>query len=113
MLQVFQSLTRGERQLWLGSMLVILAFFGLSVETDWLSAGAALIGVTALIFVAKGYVLGQVLTIAFALVYGGISLGFQYYGEMLTYVGMTAPIAALAVISWVRHPYQGSKEVAV
>lgn len=70
MLQVFQSLTRGERQLWLGSMLVILAFFGLSVETDWLSAGAALIGVTALIFVAKGYVLGQVLTIAFALVYG-------------------------------------------
>lgn len=113
MLQVFQSLTRGERRLWLGSMLVILAAFGLSGGEDWLSAGAALIGVTALLFVAKGYVLGQVLTIAFALVYGGISLGFQYYGEMLTYVGMTAPIAALAVISWVRHPYQGSKEVAV
>lgn len=113
MLQAFQSLTRGERRLWLGSMLVILASFGLSGGADWLSAGAALIGVTALIFVAKGYVLGQVLTIAFALVYGGISLGFQYYGEMLTYVGMTAPIAALAVISWVRHPYQGSKEVAV
>lgn len=113
MLHTFQSLSRGEKLLWLGSVLVILMSFGLSGGADWLSAGAALIGVTALIFVAKGYVLGQVLTIVFALAYGGISLGFQYYGEMLTYVGMTAPIALLAVISWVRHPYQGSKEVAV
>lgn len=109
----FQSLTRGERRLWLCSVLVIVASFALSGGADWLSAIAALIGVTALIFVAKGFVLGQVLTVIFALVYGGISLGFQYYGEMLTYVGMTAPIAVLAVISWVRHPYEGSKEVAV
>lgn len=113
MFHVIQSLTRGEKRLWLCSVLVIVMSFALSGGADWLSAVAALIGVSALIFVAKGFVLGQVLTVVFALVYGAISLGFQYYGEMLTYVGMTAPIAVLAVISWVRHPYEGSKEVAV
>lgn len=111
--QVFKELTKGERRLWLGSVGVIVLSFALSGGGDWLSAFASLIGVTALIFVAKGYVLGQVLTVAFAVVYGVISWFFRYYGEMLTYMGMTAPIAVLAVISWLRHPYGDSREVAV
>lgn len=109
----FKSLTKGERLLWGCSVGVIAASFALSGGGDWLSAAAALIGVTALLFVAKGFVLGQVLTVAFALIYGGISCLFRYYGEMLTYVGMTAPMAAMTAIAWLRHPYEGSREVAV
>lgn len=109
---VFKALSRGEWLLWGSSVGVIVLSFVLS-GGGWPSCAAALIGVTALIFVAKGYVLGQVLTVAFALVYGGISCLFRYYGEMLTYVGMTAPMAALTAMAWLRHPYAGSREVSV
>lgn len=113
MINPMKELTRGERLQWLASVAVVALSFALSGGQDPLSAVASLIGVTALIFVAKGYVLGQVLTVVFAVFYGVISWYFRYYGEMITYLGMTAPIALMAVISWLRHPYKGSKEVAV
>ncbi len=78
-----------------------------------MTLAASLIGVTALIFVAKGYVIGQVLTVVFSVLYGIVSFAQQYYGEMITYLGMTAPIAIIAVISWLRHPFKGTKEVTV
>ncbi len=109
----FHDLTKFEKALWLTSMAVVILSFAISGGGDWLTMLSSLIGVTALIFVAKGYVLGQVLTVVFAVFYGIVSFFFRYYGEMLTYLGMTAPIALAAVISWVRHPYAGTKEVAV
>ena len=110
---VLKTLTAAERRLWLGSVLAILTSAVLSGAADPLSLTASLIGVTALIFVAKGAVLGQLLTVVFAVFYGVISLQQRYYGEMITYLGMTAPMAVLAVISWVRHPYRDSGEVRV
>ncbi len=113
MLRSFRDLTPGERALWLCSVAVVVGSFILSGGGDWLSAIASVIGVTALIFVAKGYVLGQVLTVVFAVFYGVISFFFRYYGEMITYMCMTGPMAVMAVISWLRNPYKGSREVAV
>jgi len=109
----FASLTRFERRLWLSSVCVVLFSGVLSGGKDLLSVAASLIGVTSLIFLAKGYVLGQVLTVVFSVLYGIISYGFRYYGEMITYLGMTAPMALLAVVSWLRHPFEGSREVEV
>jgi len=57
--------------------------------------------------------LGQILTVIFALFYGIISFYFRYYGEMMTYLCMTAPIAVSSVISWMKNPYKDTKEVAV
>ena len=53
--------------------------------------------------------LGQVLTVIFSIFYAIVSMSFQYYGEMITYMFMTAPIAVISVISWIRHPYQGKQ----
>ena len=99
--------------LWLISLLVVTGAFLLSGTADALSIIASLIGVTALIFVAKGHPLGQLLTIVFAVFYGIISYRVQYYGEMITYLGMTAPMALLALITWLRNPYRDSAEVTV
>lgn len=75
---------------------------------------ASLIGVTSLIFNAKGNPFGQVLMVIFSLFYGFISYRFAYYGEMITYLGMTMPMAVLALISWLKNPYEDNKaEVAV
>ena len=107
----FKSLSKFELVLWIFSMTVIVFSYVLSGSGDVLIA--SLVGVTALIFVAKGYVLGQILTVVFAVFYGIISFYFRYYGEMITYLCMTAPIAICAVISWIRHPYKESDEVEV
>ena len=81
--------------------------------SDTLTVVASLVGVTALIFIAKGNVLGQVLTIVFSIMYAVVSYQYRYYGEMITYVGMTLPAAATATVSWLRHPYDGAAEVEV
>ena len=107
------SLMRFELCLWLTSLAVVAGSALIFQSADWLSIIASLIGVTALIFVAKGHALGQVLTIVFAVFYGVISWGFRYYGEAFTYLGMTAPMALLALITWLRNPYKDSAEVAV
>ena len=70
-MKVFRDLNRFERVLGLGSVCTVTAAFLLTGSPDVFPLLASLIGVTALVFVAKGYVLGQVLTVVFALFYGG------------------------------------------
>ena len=109
----FKDLTGFEKALWIVSVIVVILSFLLSPKNDWLTLISSLIGVTALIFVAKGYVLGQILTVVFAAFYGIVSYYFAYYGEMITYLLKTSPIAIMSVISWIRHPYKDTSEVTV
>ncbi len=106
--------TKVEKGLWLISVGVILGSFLLFDRNNFLTLVASLLGVTSLIFNAKGNPFGQLLMILFSLLYGLISWGFSYYGEMITYLGMTAPMALFALISWLKNPYKGNRaEVAV
>lgn len=115
--KLWRSLSAFERGLWTVSVIVVSVSFAVSWlltgQFDILTLIDSLIGVTALIFVAKGQVIGQVLTVVFAVFYGIISYYFAYYGEMITYLCMTAPIAAASVVSWIKHPYDDGSEVAV
>ena len=109
MRKLIRYFSLGEWLLRSGSCLAILIFFFLFDGSDFLTLIASLIGVTSLIFCAKGNPAGQVLMILFSLLYGYISLTFAYYGEMITYLGMTAPMALFSLISWLRHPFKGQK----
>ena len=109
----FTDLTLFERGLWGISVAVIVLSAAIMGGADLFSVTASLIGVTALIFVAKGYVIGQILTVVFAVFYGVISYGQQYYGEMITYLGMSSPMAIAAAVAWLKNPFRGTKEVAV
>jgi len=102
----FKKLTKFEWGLWIVSLVVITLSFLLPKEKDVPSLIASLIGVTALIFIAKGMVIGQVLVVIFALLYGFVSWFQRYYGEMITYIGMSAPMAISAIVSWIKHPYK-------
>lgn len=95
--------------LWCASAIMISASFVLFDRTSYLTLAASLIGVSSLIFNAKGNPFGQFLMIIFSVLYGIISFSFAYYGEMLTYLGMTAPMAGAALISWLRNPYKGNR----
>lgn len=111
--QSVKSLTKFEKILWLSSVVAVFSAFFIFKSTDYLTLMASLIGVTALIFLAKGHAIGQILIIIFALFYGYISYHFRYYGEMITYLGMTVPMAVVALISWLRHPYKETAEVEI
>jgi len=96
------------------SVILIVVSFLIFDRSGWLKPAASLVGVTSLIFNAKGNPFGQLLMIIFSVLYGIISYTFSYYGEMVTYLGMTAPMALFALISWLRNPYKGNRaEVAV
>ena len=109
----FKDLSKFELALWLTSAFLVTLSFILSPNKDYLTLIASLIGVTSLIFIAKGYVFGQALTLIFSVLYGIISFFFRYYGEMLTYLCMTAPMAVMSIVSWIKNPYGETKEVTI
>ena len=81
---------------------------------DVLTLAASWVGITSLIFAAKGNVWAQFLMVAFSILYGIISFRFRYWGEMITYLGMTLPMAVWSAVTWLRNPSAGSKsEVAI
>lgn len=98
-----------EIMLWSSSVVLIVLSFCVFDRENYLTLLASLIGVTSLIFSAKGNPFGQFLMIIFSLLYGTISFSFSYYGEMITYLGMTMPMAVFALVSWLKNPYNGNK----
>ncbi len=109
MKRLLNYFSKFEIGLWLSSILIIVGTFVIFEEKDYLSLIASLIGATFLILNAKGNPLGQFLTIVFSFIYGVISYRFAYYGEMITYLCMSMPIAFIALISWIKNPYKGKK----
>ena len=114
MKQLKNYFTKAELTLWgTSSFLILVSFFAFD-RVNYLTLLASLIGAASLIFNAKGNPIGQGLMILFSLLYGVISYTFAYYGEMITYLGMTGPMALFALIAWLRNPFGGNKaEVAV
>lgn len=108
-----KDLTKKEWGLWIASIGTILTANILSGNMDILTIAAACIGITSLILAAKGNVWAQILMIVFSILYGILSWQFRYWGEMITYLGMTLPMAVWSTITWIRHPAENGKEVAI
>lgn len=103
-----------EWSLWGISTVIVILSYIVSKDYYPLTLIASLLGVTALIFLAKGNVIGQFLTVLFSILYGIISFRFRYYGEMITYLCMSAPSAAVACVSWLKNPSdKGRSEVKI
>ncbi len=107
--KITEYFTKAEIILWTISIFAIILSFCVFDRENYLTLCASLIGVTSLIFNAKGNPFGQFLMIIFSFLYGIISYGFSYYGEMITYLGMTMPMAVFALISWLKNPYNNNK----
>ena len=106
-----KELTKKEWIIWLGSICIVCISNLLTTDFDLLTLVAALVGVTSLIFAAKGNVWAQILMVIFSILYGIISYRFHYWGEMITYLGMTMPMAIWSTITWLRNPSGGNGNV--
>ena len=102
-----------ELILWFSGIITAILSFIVFKNTDYLNLINTLIGLTALLFLAKANPVGQILSIVFALIYGIISLSYNYYGEVITYVCMTGPIAVITLISWLKNLNGSKMEVKV
>ena len=108
-----KNLTKKEWCLWLVSLFIVIISNLLTENIDLLTLIAACVGITSLIFAAKGNVWAQILMIVFSILYGIISWRFRYWGEMITYLGMTMPMAIWSTITWIKNPAANGKEVAI
>ena len=106
-----KALSKREWGIWLISLGVVLLSNLAGKEFDLLTLLAACIGVTSLIFAAKGNVWAQILMILFSILYGVISFRFRYWGEMITYLGMTLPMAVWSTVTWIKNPSQENGNV--
>ncbi len=109
MKRILSYFSKTEILLWSISALFIILSFLIFDRENYLTLIASGIGVTSLIFIAKGNPIGQLLMVIFSVLYGMISYTFAYYGEMVTYLGMSMPMAVLALISWLKNPYNGNR----
>ena len=111
--KLLASLTPFEWFLWLFSLAGVLVCSILSPDFHLIGTLASLLGVTSLIFIAKGMWQGQILIVIFATMYGIVSFEQRYFGEMITYLCMTLPMAVISLVAWFRHPYEKSNEVQI
>lgn len=110
----WKELSVKEWWLWSISMLIVTVSNLVGGSFDVLTLAATWVGITSLIFAAKGNVWAQFLMVAFSILYGIISFRFRYWGEMITYLGMTLPMVVWSAVTWLRNPSAGSKsEVAI
>lgn len=113
LLRQLKGLTKFEVILLSLSVSVVIISYCFSNEKDFLNLIASIVGVTSLIYVSKGYVLGEMLNIVFSILYGIVSIKFHYYGELMSYAFMALPMSVIAIISWIKNPYEDSDEVTV
>lgn len=95
--------------LWCASVILITVSFFVFDGKNYLAFAASLVGVTSLILCAKGNPVGQIIMVIFAVMYGIISWTSAYYGEMITYLGMSAPMAICALVAWLKNPFKGNR----
>ena len=106
---IIPQLSLAEKILWAASSIGVTVLFFLVPDKNPLTLIATLVGVTSLLFTAKGHVSGQFLQLFFCVLYAIVSLGFKYYGEAITYMCMTFPSDLFAAIVWLKHPAKNGK----
>ena len=110
----FKNLNKFDWFLWTFSLAAIIAAFFAVGSCDYANLITSLLGVTALIFAAKGDAVGMAIMVIFSIAYAFVSFTFRYYGEMIIYVCMQIPCCTASFISWLKHPSnKGTAEVKV
>jgi nicotinamide riboside transporter PnuC len=78
MSKLINYFSKTEIILWISSVSGIILSFSVFDRANYMTLSASLIGVTSLIFNAKGNPFGQLLMIVFSMLYGIISYTFAY-----------------------------------
>ena len=95
--------------LFLISFTILTSVFIVFDRTNYFTLIMSILSVAMLILIAKGNVIGEIFSVLFCTFYAIISHKNRYYGELITYLFMTMPMAILAIFSWLKNPYKDKK----
>lgn len=109
----FKGFTKFEWYLWIGSIIAIVTAHFAAGSSDYASLAVSLVGVTSLIFAARGDPLAPVLFIIFAVIYAIKAYFARYYGEMIIYLAMQLPVSILSLITWIKNLNKNEHQVKV
>ncbi len=107
----FKGFTIQEWIIYLSSLIIVLVSNFIGGQVDLINLLCTVMGVTALIFIAKGNVIGQMISVVFGVLYSITAIKYRYYSEIITYLGMTAPLALISIFTWIKNPYKKGENV--
>lgn len=107
----FAELNKKEWVLYTMSLIIVVGSNLFSDYINVLNLISTAIGVTALIFIAKGNVWGQVFSLIFAILYAITSYNSRYYGEVFICILMTIPLSIFSIIVWLKNPYKKGENI--
>lgn len=104
MKMIFKSLKPLDYVLW-GSSVILFVLTNVLLDShNGLYTIAVIIGLTALIYTARGHVFGPLFMVIFSILYSLISLSMDYHSEFITYGSMTLPMSIVALYAWLKNP---------
>ncbi len=106
----FYALNKKDWTLYLISLFIVVTC-NLVGQIKVINLVSTTVGVTALIFIAKGNAWGQVCSVAFCFLYSIQSYFERYYGEIIISMVMTLPLALFSIFTWLKNPYKKGENV--
>ena len=109
----FKDMKPLEYVILIASTLAALISFILIEEKDYLYFFTCILGVTTTVFIAKAHVFGQLLGIAYAILYAVTTFISHYYGEFIISIALYLPSGIWGLISWLRHRYEDTSTIKI
>ena len=86
-----------------GSIIAITVCFVVGKEKNVLSFIGSLVGITGVLFTAKGLVSAPFLNMIYGVFYIIVSFYQKYYGEAIIYLALMTPLDIITIISWLKN----------
>lgn len=102
-----------EWVLLLGGIAAVIVGFFIGEEKNYLSLASSILGITCIMFNAKGSVWGQFVAIGFAITYALLAYTKAYYGEMIIYLALMLPIHISSIVIWLKNRNADSDRMEV
>ncbi len=85
------------------SIIALTLCFAFSADRNVFSFIVSVVGVVAVLMVAKGLTVAPIVNIVYCVLYSIISIVQCYYGEAIIYIFLMIPIYAMSIVSWLRN----------
>ena len=96
------------------SSATILTCFFVGADKNYLSLSTSLVGVLAVLCVAKGLVIAPYISVVQGTMYSILAYTQGYYGELIVYMLFTVPLNIIAIITWFKNrKKENSTEVEI
>ena len=72
-------------------------------QSDILTIACSIVGIIAILLIAKGKNSGQIWGILYTILYSIVSFRSKYYGEVFIYILFMLPMFIAGIIAWIKH----------